>query len=73
MGRKWTDISLCPYFVVEKLIDFGVVVKCLGYVKYTKFVNGENFSNFVETCYGNLNPSSAKNVVNCFLDYLIKK
>ena len=75
-GRIYTDISICPYFIVDELIKKDIVVKCLGYIKYTKYENGNNFCWMVKNSYTFLkefNTNVPKNIVNCFIGSLNKK
>ena len=72
-GIKYTDISLCPYFIVKKLLEKGVVVKCLGYIKCSKYYDGTKLCNFVSECYNLLEPKDAKNIVNCVAGLFNKK
>ena len=72
-GIKYTDISLCPYFIVKKLLEKGVIVKCLGYIKCSKYYDGTKLCNFVSECYNLLEPKDAKNIVNCVAGLFNKK
>lgn len=70
-----TTTSFIPYFILDNLIKL-VEMRCFLYGKYTKFIDGNNFSWMVKNTYNFLkefNVNIAKNIVNCFIGNLNKK
>ena len=74
-----TSTSISPYFVVENLINRGVIVKSYGYIKYTKYIDGNNFCWMIKNSYTFLKEfndttiSVSKNIVNSFIGSLNRK
>lgn len=65
-GIIFCNKILYPYFVVDELIKKGIEVRCLRYINYTEYINGDSVSEFVEYVYKAVSSLDATTIINSF-------